>query len=162
MGTVNKMGAMNRLKTGIPSVDLDELGWEPGWKQASDPEFVRRLEDALSMPQWVLSGNYSRVQEKYLLAADTVIWLDYSLPLILWRVGVRTCRRVVFRESCCNGNFESWRRTFSSESILLWVFRTYKRRRQSAQQLFESDQFPHLQKMRFSHPHQAQQWLDSL
>ncbi|RYG68219.1 adenylate kinase [bacterium] len=149
-------------KLGAASVDLDDLHWEPNWKAANDLEFARRIEAALQPEAWVVSGNYTRVQNLYLDAADTLIWLDYSFPVVLKRVLSRTFRRVIKREMCCNGNYESLSGTFSRDSIVLWVFQTYKKRRRTAEVIFQPENLSHLKKLRFRSPRETQKWLDSL
>lgn len=147
---------------GAVSIDLDELNWESGWEQVSQQVFEARLDEALQASKWVTSGNYSRIQEKYLQPADTLIWLDYSFRITLGRLLIRTARRIVLREKCCNGNVETWRLAFSRDSVVLWLFQTYKRRRKQNESLFRADSYPHLTKLRFRSPRETQRWLDSL
>lgn len=156
------LGRALASRIGAVSVDLDDLSWEPGWTIVSQAEFDARLQRALSAPRWVTSGNYRRVQERYLAQADTLIWLDYGLGVVLCRLIVRTLRRNAFHEPCCNGNFESWRRTLGRDSILLWLLKTYAPGRRHAKSLFLSDAHSYLRKLRFTHPRQTQKWLDSL
>ena len=55
----------------------------------------------------------------------------------------RTVRRVVTRERVCNGNTEKlWRALFHPDSILLWVLRTYRPRKQEFQELFADPDRP--------------------
>jgi adenylate kinase family enzyme len=156
------LGRALSARINAASVDLDELNWEPGWTNVSHAEFDARLQEALKAPRWVVSGNYRRVQETYLTRADTLIWLDYSFPVVLWRICARTFRRNVFREPCCNGNFESLSRTLSRDSVVLWLFKTHALRQRQSLRLFEPDVYEHLHKLRFRTPRQTQKWLDSL
>jgi hypothetical protein len=94
--------------------------------------------------------------------ADTMIWLDYSFAVVFGRILKRTFRRVVFREVCCNGNYESWRTTFSRDSIILWVFRTYLKRKRKYGELFSSPEREGVRMIRFRSPHEAQAWLDQV
>jgi hypothetical protein len=149
-------------KIGAVSIDLDDLHWEPSWRMASADDFDERLQKALGAAKWVTSGNYSRVQEQYLGPADTLIWLDYSFTIVLWRALRRTWRRVVLKELCCNGNVETLGGTFSRGSIILWVLQNFKRRRMAGEKLFEPEIFPHLNKLRFRSPQETQKWLDSI
>src|SRR5262249_35041516 len=69
--------------------------------------------------------------------ANCLIWLDYSFPVIFRRLIARTWRRIVAAEKCCNGNRESFWRTFSRDSILWWAITTYSRRRREYAPLLE-------------------------
>ncbi|MGP1382329.1 MAG: AAA family ATPase [Thainema sp.] len=114
----------------LPHVELDALHWEPGWIEVPNEVFQARVEVALSGDRWVVDGNYSPVRSHIWQRADTLIWLDYSLPVIMSRLLRRTVRRAMTQELVCNGNRENWRLSFfSRESILLWALQTYHRRR---------------------------------
>lgn len=149
-------------RIGAVAIDLDELHWAPGWTEIPDEEFRRKLIHALEATSWVTSGNYSSVQELYMTGADTLIWLDYSFSVVFGRVLKRTFRRVVFREVCCNGNYESWRTTFSRDSIILWVLRTYWKRRRKYGEMFSVPERDGAQLIRFRTPRQAREWLDKV
>jgi hypothetical protein len=64
--------------------------------------------------------------------ADTLIWLDLPLSLVMWRLTRRTLRRVTTQEDLWNtGNRESLRRSFfSRQSILLYALKTHQRNRE--------------------------------
>ena len=73
-------------KMGGVATDLDELHWLPGWKGRPDEEFDALLDTILHLDRWVISGNYSRVQPRIWARAQTVIWLDYSLSVVMKQV----------------------------------------------------------------------------
>jgi hypothetical protein len=111
----------------------------------------------------VLDGNYSAVQGLVWARATSVIWLDYSLPRVLWQVLTRTLGRALWREELFGGNRESLRSAFlSRESILLWATMTFHRRRRQYRALFDAQTFPHLRTIEFREPGEAQEFLGSL
>jgi len=65
----------------IPHIELDALHHEPNWTEAPIDVFRKRVEQSLSGNSWVVDGNYSKVRDIVWSRADTVIWLDYPLPL---------------------------------------------------------------------------------
>jgi len=79
-------------------VDLDALHWEPNWLGAPPEIFRERVDKATSTPGWVVAGNYHIVRDIVWGKADTVIWLDYSFPLIFGRLWKRTWRRWWYQE----------------------------------------------------------------
>jgi adenylate kinase family enzyme len=79
-------------------IDLDMLHWESGWKGADSSVFRARVAAAVREGRWIVAGNYSSVRDLIWPNADTLIWLDYSLPIIFWRLLRRTFKRIVTRE----------------------------------------------------------------
>ncbi len=92
-----------------------------------------------------MDGNYSRVRDIIWDRADTVVWLDFPLVVIMGRLLWRTLSRIVTREDLWHGNRESARMTFCSrDSILLWALTTYRRRRRGYHALFTQPVHAHL------------------
>lgn len=148
---------------GIAHVELDALHWEPNWIPASPEVFRARVTEALKGDRWVADGNYSSVRDLVWGRADTVVWLDYPFGLVLWR----SLRRAVWRSATgaelWSGNRETWQQTFfSRESILLWVLRTYHRRRCEYPLLFSQPEYTHLSVVRVRSPQEAQEWLEGM
>ncbi len=146
----------------IPHIELDALHHEPNWTEAPIDVFRKRVEQSLSANRWVVDGNYSTVRDLVWSRADTVILLDYPLPLIMKRVVWRTFRRVVRQEELWNGNRETWQTTFSRDSIILWVLQTYRKRRKEYPILFKQPEYTHLKVVHMRSPKTTQAWLSSL
>lgn len=151
-------------KKGIPHIELDALHWEPNWAEASTEVFRQRVQNALSAPGWAVDGNYSKARDIIWGKADMVVWLDYSLPVMLSRILRRTARRILTSEELWRGtgNHESLRSAFSRDSIILWVLTTYRKHRKQYPALLAQPEYKHLKKVRLRSPKQAQRWLDSL
>jgi len=96
--------------------------------------------------------------------ADTLVWLDYRLSLIMWRLIVRTFRRVATREVLWNGNRERELSAhfFSRDSIFLWALRTYGLRRREYPALLASPAYAHLRAVRLPSPRATHLWLETL
>lgn len=146
-----------RLAT--PAVDLDDLIWLPNWQTREETELKTLVRRALATDAWVMSGNYSRLRPEIWGRADAVIWLDYSLPVVMKQVLWRTFGRNLRGELCCNGNRETWRNTFSRESIVLYAWRTHARRCREYPALLAHPRHAHLQVLRFQSPRQTRDWL---
>jgi adenylate kinase family enzyme len=127
----------------VPHVELDALNHGPNWTEASDEEFRGRVAAAIDgRDGWVVDGNYGRkIGDLVWRQADTIVWLDQPLPLVLWRLGLRTVSRIVRREELWNGNRESWRLAFwGRESLFVWTVRAhFKNRRVLPEQLAGAD-----------------------
>ena len=154
--------ALSRLLH-IPHVELDALFWDAGWTEAPTDVFRARVGDALMGEAWVVDGNYSRVRDIVWPRADTLVWLDYRLPLTLWRLTRRTFRRVLRREVLWNGNRESWRGAFlSRESLLVWAVTNYRWKRLAYEQILGAPEYAHLHKVRLLSPRITARWLHAL
>jgi adenylate kinase family enzyme len=146
-------------RLGLPYVELDALHHGPGWTEASDEDFLRAVEAATGGEGWVVDGNYQRKLGDYVVErADTVVWLDQSLGIVLWRLLRRTLRRILRREELWNGNRESWRGAFwGRDSLFAWTIRAYFRnKRQVPAQLAR---FPELRVVRLRTPREVARFL---
>lgn len=150
-------------KLGIPHVELDALHWGPDWTPAPLELFRERTAQALSGEAWTTDGNYSKVRDIVWKRADTVVWLNYPLPLVLWRVTWRTLRRTLTRQELWSGNRESIREAFfGRESIILYSLRSHRRRKQQYPALFRAPEYRHLRVVELHLPREASRWLEEV
>ncbi len=119
----------------LPIVELDQLYWKPGWKEADDSEFGYLVEDRTKGDAWIVEGNYSRFRHIFWSRVELLVVVDISLPRSLSRIVLRTFRRWMKKELCCNGNQETPSRLIGKGSLLTWAMRTNGRR---------FDEFPEL------------------
>lgn len=117
----------------LPCVELDALFWGPDWTPVTDPVFRARVADAVAGERWVVDGGYSPVRDITWSRADTVVWLDYPMPLVLARWASRTVVRVRSREEFWpgTGNRESVGNALRRDGLLWWILRTHRRRRRT-------------------------------
>src|SRR5262249_48157528 len=94
--------------------------------------------------------------------ADAVIWLNYTLPVILYRLLGRTFRRIVTGEVYHSGNRESLRSALSRDSIILWALQTYHRHRAEYPPLLATMERLGAQVIRLHSPKDSDRWLASL
>lgn len=147
----------------IPWVELDSLHWLPGWQPLEREPFRRRAEQALSGPAWVTDGNYGKARDIIWGRATTIVWLDYSLPVIMMQLFRRTLKRIVSREELWNGNRETWRGTFlSRDSLFLWALQTYPRHKQEYPRLLALPDYSHLQLIHLHSRAETARWLEWL
>ena len=149
--------------SGARWIELDELFWSERWQPKSKEEFARLVAEATAGPAWIADGHYGRGRDVLWPQAERLIWLNYGKPRVLWRSLKRSIRRCLAREPLWHGNRETFRKTFlSMDSILLWVYTTFERRRRELTALRESGAYPNLEWIEFAHPRQAERWLRSL
>lgn len=147
-------------------IELDALNWEPGWQEAPEDVFRARVAERLSAsPAWVVAGNYSVSRNLVWPQAEAVIWLDYPLWTVFWRLTRRTFRRWWTRELLWGTNRENLfhhLKLWSKESLFHWLFRTYWRRKREYPQLLALPEYKHLALFRFASPEETNQWMASL
>ncbi len=153
---------------GLVCIELDALQWEPGWQMAPRDVFRQRIEAALPKDTgtgvaggaWVVDGNYSAVRDLVWGQAEALVWLDYSLPLIFWRLLKRTYQRVSSKELLWGTNRETWRSAlFSRDSLFLWAISSQKRQRRSYPAALAQPEYAHLVVVHLRHPRQAEELL---
>ncbi len=157
------LGIRVAQRLGIEAVDLDDLNWLPGWVERSHDEFLDLVREVVDRPRWVLAGNYGKVSPLVGPIVDTIVWLDYSLPVTFGRILRRTVRRCVTGEACCNGNREDlWRSFLMRDSVVWWSLTTHARRRRECE-AFMAETPPEGQvRLRHQTPGETRAWLRAL
>ncbi len=147
----------------IPHVELDAHNWEPNWVAAPLEVFRQRVEDAVAGDAWVVDGNYTATRDLVWPRATTLIWLDYPLRTLFWRLLRRTLRRTLTGEELWNGNREEFRVQFlSSDSLFLWLLRTYRQRRRTTSLDIGLPDHSNLEAVRLRSPGATRDWLSAL
>lgn len=148
---------------GIRHVELDAIHWGPDWTPAPIDVLRERVVQELSGDRWTIDGNYSKVRDIVWERADSVVCLDYPLPLVMARVTWRTIRRVATREELWGGNRERFATSFfDRESIILWALSTHRRRKREYSMLRSQPEYAHLRFIHLKSPRAARRWLASL
>jgi adenylate kinase family enzyme len=144
-------------------IELDSLYWGPDWSERPREVFAAELAELLDKDRWVIDGNYNWARDLIWPHADTAVWLDYPLPIILWRLLLRTLRRTLSQEELWNGNREHFTNQFlSSDSLFLYALKSKKKHHQRYPKLFQSPQFAHLTVIHHHLPKQTKIWLKTL
>ena len=147
----------------IPAVELDAIRHGPNWVETPDDEFCRRIAAALHGENWVVDGNYSVARDIIWPRATTLIWLDYSFPLVFWRLFRRTMRRGILRAPLWNGNKEDlWRHFLTTDSLFLWAVKTHWKRRRTLSEALASPDYAHIQILHFKSAKQTARWLETV
>ena len=84
--------------TGLPVVELDKLFWQPGLVETSRDQWVELQQRLVGADEWIMDGDlgpYDAIEVR-LGAADTIIFLDFSLIRCAWRALRRSSERLEF------------------------------------------------------------------
>ena len=116
----NRLGALLE----IPVLHLDRFYWRSGWNETPKDQWLQTVDGLLQRDAWIMDGNYSGTLAMRVDACDTVVFLDLSRLLCVWRV---LKRALIYRnnvrpdmaEGCrekLNLEFISWVWNYSSRS----------------------------------------------
>lgn len=115
---------------GAVHVELDGIQHGPNWAQTPTEVFRERVAELARRPRWVFDGNYiDKVSHTLWPLADTVVWLDLPLRVILPRLVRRSLSRILRGTELWSGNREGWAALFGRNSVLLWAVRSHRRHR---------------------------------
>lgn len=130
---------------GMPHVELDAFRHGPNWTETPDEVFRDQLKEALQGDTWVADGNYSMVRDVVWPRATMLVWLDYPIYVVMWRLFWRTIRRGIVGQELWNGNRERlWWHFFSRRSLFLWALQTHWRHRRTIPPALSRPEHAHL------------------
>ena len=157
------LGRAVAARLGLPFFDLDDLYWEPGWREVGHPELARRLAPIVVQPGWVIAGNYHATTEVHVWPRLTqLVLLDLPYLTLLRRAAWRTLVRGITGTPCCNGNTESLWRAFHPEGVMVHMTLNWRRRHRRYAGLQSEAAVAHAQVLRLRSPAQVQAWADAL
>ena len=148
----------------VPHIELDSYRYGPNWTKTPDDVVRDRLSEALRAEAWVADGNYYRIARDVVWPrATTVVWLDYSIHVVMWRLFGRTMRRAILQEELWNGNRERlWWHFVTRDSLFLWALKTHWSRRRTMPAAFARPEHAHLDVAHLRSPKSTNEWLETL
>lgn len=146
-------------RLGLPFHEMDALFHGPGWEPI--PTFVEDVGRIAAGEHWVFdSYGYTAVRELVWSLADTVIWLDYSRPIVLSRALRRSFPRALTGEPIFNGNVERFGDWWRADHPVQWGMRRFRPTRAELEARFADPAYADLTKVRIRRPAAAAWWLD--
>ena len=144
--TQSTLGEQLAQNFSLPFLCLDALSHQPHWQDTPPDVFRNQVLDfvAANPHGWVIDGNYTKtVRDITWASASDIIWLDFPIFVVLWRLWFRTIERIRSGVKLwgMEGCVETWQvQFFSRKSLLyhllsvgadesLWVFWFYWYRR---------------------------------
>lgn len=70
----------------LPVIHLDAHYWEPNWEEPPEDEWKETHQELIEGEMWIIDGNYGSTLPERLDAADTVIFLEDSRYVCLFRI----------------------------------------------------------------------------
>lgn len=147
-------------RLGLPFHAVDDLTWLPDWQPVPDETQRQVITKLCSGDSWVIDAAYGKWLDVPLAHADVVVALDYPRWVSLWRVARRSVARAVDKNPICGDNVESWRRVLSADSMVVWHFKSFRRKRERIRAWAGSSPGPRIVRLRS--PRATARWLESL
>jgi len=146
----------------VPHVELDSLYFGPEFSTAPLSLLRERTSAAIAGDRWVTDGNKRAVRDLVWPRADTIVWLDYSLGVSLWRLGKRARRRTseLRAEAARTGRQAGLpRQLLAAAKGVLTALRSHAGQRREYTRLFAEPANQHLAVVRLRSPRDTRQWL---
>jgi adenylate kinase family enzyme len=112
---------------------LDRFYWQPGWTEPSKEDWLNTVTELISGDSWIIDGNYGGTLELRLKHCDTIVFLDMSRLLCLWRI---VKRRLLYRKQVRPDMAEGCREKLDFEFIS-WIWNYSRRTRPKIVRLLE-------------------------
>jgi len=150
-------------KLNVKHIELDQLHWLPHWEERPDGEFRELVTKATSAETWVLDGNYSVARDIVWPRATTIVWLNHSFRVVLYRSISRSIVRATSKKKLFAGNVESFKQSFlSRDSIILWVLKTFHQKRKRYYRLLPEQLANGVKVIEFNNQKQVDTYFDNL
>ena len=147
----------------IPHIELDSFYWKPGWIESDRANMRTLVREVTLTDAWIIDGNYGFLRDILWPRAEALVWLDYPLGLILWRLWRRTWKRTLKKELLWGTNTERfWSQFFKKDSLFLWALKSNGRNKKNYTSLPGLPQYAHLKVYRLKSPYATEKWLRCL
>lgn len=75
--------------TGLPVHHMDRIHWMSGWQARPTEDRLPMALEVENGEAWIFEGGFSKTYDHRASRADTLIWIDLSVGLRMWRVTKR-------------------------------------------------------------------------
>jgi hypothetical protein len=138
-------------RTGLPLVERDALGDE------GSPGYLSAITEMAAQPCWILDGPPYYADALIYAAADTVVFLDYSKALVLWRVLRRTATIELLRRPAGAHRPQGLAALRDREHALRWAWTSHADRHREGLALMAQPGQAHI--LHFTLPGMVRRWL---
>jgi adenylate kinase family enzyme len=160
------LGTDLAARIGVPFIDIDALYWGPAWTAVATSVLCERVDRATSDDGWVLAGNFSSQRHVSWPRAQSVVWLDLPLPVVIARIVARSYRRSRSGDLLWGVNRESFLRQLKlwdeNQSLIRWTLSHYGGLRQRYEASMRDPAYRHLSWHRLRSQREVEDWKREL
>ena len=135
----------------------DDFYWEAGWKITPYDKVLEQVKMVISRKEWILDGNFETERELVWKQSDSIVWLDYSLTVILWQVITRNVKWLITRQTTWSGNKMTFQRLSSG---VRHTIKSYSKKKKNYPSWLA--ELPEVKVYRFSKKQETENWLQGL
>lgn len=156
------LGRRLAKQLGYSFLDIDDAYWLPGWVKAGSEVKDTIIQKNAEQEAWVVVGNAYAESKTFIWPnMDTLIWIDVPVYRLLWRGLRRSVFNIYYKRPLCNGNFETISRLFSKESIVVWILKSFRKRRRIYGEFFKNKPY-HCEYVHLRTPQDVERFLAGL
>ena len=145
---------------GVPHFELDYYRFRPNWVEVPNDEFRKSVREALRTDRWVADGNYGLARDVIWPRATMLVWLDFPIYVVMWRLFWRTLGRGALRKELWHGNREKlWWHFATRDSLFLWALKTHWLRRRQIPEQLARPEHGHLELVHLRSPRATREWM---
>lgn len=146
------------VELGHPHTGLDDLLFTPDGPLPLE-EFRRQAEEITRRDEWIVEGNFSKLADVVWHRADVLVWLDFPLALIVYRIVRRSLHQLAGRDDSAQARRLTWSTAFfSRRSLLRTAIRKHRTNRpRYARQVSETADLG-VEVVRLRSPRDVQHW----
>jgi adenylate kinase family enzyme len=154
---------LSRLLT-VKEVELDSIFWKPNWTKVFSDDMRIELEKQLRPDgEWIVDGNYRAFADITWAHAELIIWLDYSILFVLWRLFLRSVQRIWTQEQVCGENYESgWAIFWPTMEYNVLIACLYQSRKLKNEYPKMIKEYGEGKMLIFKKEHECEEWLERL
>lgn len=143
---------------GIHHIEMDNLHWGQEWTPRTG--FADRVRVLAESEAWITEWQYQSARPIITPRAQAMLWLDYSVPLRMYRVTRRTLRRSLTREPMWDVGLRErppWTVLTDEDHIIRYAWRTRHKFEDLPRTVEET--YAHLDLYRFRSPSETARWM---
>lgn len=108
----------------IPYLELDEVYWKPNWEKRNDV-IEKVMIPFLQNENWIIDGYYDDTTQMLESCASHIFYIKVAYPIIIFRLVIRSIKRLIFKKKVCGDNYENIKFLLSENGLFLYARRQF-------------------------------------